>query len=364
MASSGPSPRAFAAMTHDPLRARTPPFGGGAATSFDDQLWQWDGVAWTQRTLAVRPTARGRACFTFDPRGGVALLTGGFFYQLLGLTLAAIAELAAPSPVRATRCDAGQREARGHGPLRRSRRFHGTCQFARCGGGARPPRPVLRARRCHHRRRRRSGRQAHRRLRHGGVRRAHRTRRRHAARRPGRQSNPYSDDDDRPPRRPASQGHIGLATGEVVASATGSTRFAEYTVTGETVNLASRLSALAAPGETIISEAIATAPEIDAEPAGRHAIKGFAEPVGVWRLQGLRAAAPGQRPLFGRRAELATSRLARGGARDGSWRAHPCARRGLDRQVPLERGGRSACRATRLQSATARVPELSAGATS
>ena len=36
--------------------------------------------------------------------------------------------------------------------------------------------------------------------------------------------------------------HVGVASGEVVASSTGSSRYAEYTVTGETVNLAARLS--------------------------------------------------------------------------------------------------------------------------
>lgn len=120
------------------------------------------------------------------------------------------------------------------------------------------------------------------------------------------------------PTRQPLRAHVGLATGEVVASATGSAHFAEYTVTGETVNLASRLSALAAPGETIISEAVATAlaDEIDAEPAGVHAIKGFAERIGVWRLKGVRARAAGQRPLFGRRAELAQCLAALESARE------------------------------------------------
>jgi class 3 adenylate cyclase len=36
--------------------------------------------------------------------------------------------------------------------------------------------------------------------------------------------------------------HIGIAGGQVVASGTGSATYAEYTVTGETVNLASRLT--------------------------------------------------------------------------------------------------------------------------
>jgi class 3 adenylate cyclase len=50
--------------------------------------------------------------------------------------------------------------------------------------------------------------------------------------------------------------HIGVASGQVVASGTGSTSHREYTVTGELVNLASRLTDQAVPGEILISEAV------------------------------------------------------------------------------------------------------------
>lgn len=87
-AANGPSPRVFAAMTYDPLRARTLLFGGGSTTAFTDELWQWDGATWTQRALAVRPTPRGGRCLTFDPRAGVAVLAGGFYYHILGAYVA------------------------------------------------------------------------------------------------------------------------------------------------------------------------------------------------------------------------------------------------------------------------------------
>ena len=50
--------------------------------------------------------------------------------------------------------------------------------------------------------------------------------------------------------------HIGIASGEVVASGTGSAHHLEYTVTGESVNLASRLTDEAAAGEILISDAV------------------------------------------------------------------------------------------------------------
>ena len=43
-------------------------------------------------------------------------------------------------------------------------------------------------------------------------------------------------------RSSESRVHVGIASGQVVASSTGSTSHREYTVTGDTVNLASRLT--------------------------------------------------------------------------------------------------------------------------
>ena len=101
--------------------------------------------------------------------------------------------------------------------------------------------------------------------------------------------------------------HIGVASGQVVASGTGSARHREYTVTGESVNLASRLTDAAQAGEVLISDAVhrALAERLACAEAGALAVKGFAEPVRAWRLLGLREAAePGDRPFVGRRSEL------------------------------------------------------------
>src|SRR3546814_11535779 len=48
--------------------------------------------------------------------------------------------------------------------------------------------------------------------------------------------------------------HIGIAAGQVVASGTGSASHRQYTVTGDSVNLAARLQGLASPDPTLIPE--------------------------------------------------------------------------------------------------------------
>jgi class 3 adenylate cyclase len=100
--------------------------------------------------------------------------------------------------------------------------------------------------------------------------------------------------------------HIGVAGGQVVASRTGSATHSEYTVTGDTVNLASRLTALAKAGEILTSDDTrrALAERFDLADAGMVDIKGFAEPVQAWRLLGLRPVAREQRPFVGRHSEL------------------------------------------------------------
>jgi len=112
--------------------------------------------------------------------------------------------------------------------------------------------------------------------------------------------------------------HIGVAGGQVVASRTGSANHSEYTVTGDTVNLASRLTAAAEEGEILASDDTrrALAERFDCVDAGALDIKGFAEPVRAWRLLGLGLVARDERPFVGRHGELRLSEAALAACRE------------------------------------------------
>jgi class 3 adenylate cyclase/tetratricopeptide (TPR) repeat protein len=99
--------------------------------------------------------------------------------------------------------------------------------------------------------------------------------------------------------------HIGVAGGQVMASGSGSARHHEYTVTGDSVNLAARLTDTAAPGEILVSDRVwqSLAERLDGNDAGLLDIAGFTAPVRAWRLAGLRGR-PHARPLVGRHLEI------------------------------------------------------------
>ncbi|MDR5759625.1 adenylate/guanylate cyclase domain-containing protein [Caballeronia sp. LZ035] len=106
---------------------------------------------------------------------------------------------------------------------------------------------------------------------------------------------------DREPASPLAV-HIGIAGGEVVASGMGSA----YTVTGQSVNLAARLTGAAGRGEILISEGVrrAMGEHFDCVPREALSVKGFVEPVAAWCLAGLRHAGHSVRPFVGRSDEL------------------------------------------------------------
>jgi class 3 adenylate cyclase/tetratricopeptide (TPR) repeat protein len=100
--------------------------------------------------------------------------------------------------------------------------------------------------------------------------------------------------------------HIGVATGEVIASSVGSQHHRGYTVTGEAANIAARLLEKAGSGEMFVSDAVyqATNHVVSYEPLGPLALKGVRHPVEAWRPTGIRSSAPDAHALVGRRSEL------------------------------------------------------------
>src|SRR4051794_20155008 len=104
---------------------------------------------------------------------------------------------------------------------------------------------------------------------------------------------------------------VGLNTGEVLAGAVGSA----YTVTGDTVNVASRLQTAASPGTVTVGERTmrATSEAIRYDELEPLTLKGKSEPVPAWEAVGLiseqavvRAASSREAPLVGRDYEIGT----------------------------------------------------------
>jgi class 3 adenylate cyclase/tetratricopeptide (TPR) repeat protein len=106
--------------------------------------------------------------------------------------------------------------------------------------------------------------------------------------------------------------HVGIATGEVIASSVGSQLHRGYTVTGEAANVAARLLDRAVSGETLVSDAVYQATQHVAvyEAIGPLLLKGLSEPVDVWRLTGTRSTTSSTHALVGRRSELGQIRAA------------------------------------------------------
>ena len=81
---------------------------------------------------------------------------------------------------------------------------------------------------------------------------------------------------------------IGVHTGEVIVGNIGSERMMDYTVIGDTVNVARRLQETARPGEILISDAIYhLMPKIKVRPLSEKFLPGRSQPVVLYGLEGI-----------------------------------------------------------------------------
>jgi class 3 adenylate cyclase/tetratricopeptide (TPR) repeat protein len=104
------------------------------------------------------------------------------------------------------------------------------------------------------------------------------------------------------------QAHVGIASGEVVAGSLGRADAHDYTVLGDSVNLAARLVAAAGPGQTLLSDGVyrALSGRGVCDALGEIQLKGFETPTRAWRLRGLsgEASTATRSSFVGRDAEL------------------------------------------------------------
>ena len=64
-------------MAYDELRGRAVLFGGFSTVTTLGDTWEWDGLRWMSRTLAVSPSARTSHAMVYDVARRRVILFGG-----------------------------------------------------------------------------------------------------------------------------------------------------------------------------------------------------------------------------------------------------------------------------------------------
>ena len=79
---------------------------------------------------------------------------------------------------------------------------------------------------------------------------------------------------------------IGIATGTALTSNMGSTNCSDYTMVGDSINIASRLQGQAAPGEVLVTEDVykAISAAFPGAMRAEYLLKGISPPVAAYRL--------------------------------------------------------------------------------
>ncbi|MBK8098602.1 MAG: hypothetical protein IPK26_15940 [Planctomycetes bacterium] len=80
-----PLPRTQMRMVYDPVRGAHLLFGGATSIAImnntvSDETWMWDGTRWVLLAPATRPSARAAHGLAFDRRRGRAVLFGGYYW--------------------------------------------------------------------------------------------------------------------------------------------------------------------------------------------------------------------------------------------------------------------------------------------